>query len=178
MRARVGESIYGEGDDDLAAVVLDMCRKRGLTAAVAESCTGGMLGARITAIPGSSDVMRGGVIAYDNGVKHDLLGVEESMLREHGAVSEQVVRHMASAVRSVAKANVGMAITGIAGPSGGTDEKPVGTVWIATDVEGDVQPRLLRLWGDRDEIRQRSAQWTLELLRQRLLAATAVQAAT
>jgi len=168
LYATVGDAIYGRGDDDLAAIVLQLMRERGLTVAVAESCTGGLLGARITAIPGSSDVMRGGVIAYDNSVKRSLLGVDESTLWEHGAVSEEVARHMATAVRGVAKANVGLAITGVAGPSGGTPEKPVGTVWIAVDLEGSVQAKRLNLWGDREEIRQRSAQWTLELLRQRL----------
>jgi len=168
LRAAVGDAIYGEGDDDLAAIVLQMLRERGLTVAVAESCTGGLLGARITAIPGSSDVMRGGIIAYDNSVKRSLLGVEDAVLWEKGAVSEEVARHMATAIRGVAKANVGLAITGIAGPSGGTPEKPVGTVWIAADVEGAVDAKRLNLWGDRDEVRQRSAQWTLELLRQRL----------
>jgi nicotinamide-nucleotide amidase len=168
LRGRIGEAVYGEADTDLAAVVLELCRARGLTVAVAESCTGGLLGARLTAIPGSSDVVRGGVIAYGNGVKQDLLGVEADVLQSYGAVSEEVVRHMATAARGVAKANVGLAITGIAGPGGGTEAKPVGTVWIAVDIEGDVQPRLLRLWGDRDEIRQRSAQWTLDLLRQQL----------
>jgi len=168
LRERVGESIYGAADADLAAVVLEMCRVRGLTIAVAESCTGGLLGARLTAIPGSSDVVRGGVIAYHNDVKRDSLGVTEQLLTEHGAVSEAVVRQMAVGARAFASASIGLAITGVAGPGGGSDEKPVGTVWIALDIEGDVQPRLLRLWGDRDEIRQRSAQWTLELLRQRL----------
>lgn len=169
LRAAVGEWIYGENEEDLAALVLDLCRARGLTVAVAESCTGGLLGARLTAIPGSSDVVRGGVIAYANDVKTGLLGVEESTLREHGAVSEEVARHMATAIRGVAKANVGMAITGVAGPGGGTAEKPVGTVWIAVDVEGKVEARLLRMWGDRDEVRQRSAQWTMELLRKSLV---------
>jgi nicotinamide-nucleotide amidase len=172
LRASVGEWIYGEQEDDLAAVVLDICRARGLTIGVAESCTGGLLGARLTAIPGSSDVVRGGVIAYDNDVKRKLLGVDEEALRAHGAVSEQVVRQMATGTRSVVSASVGLAITGVAGPGGGSDEKPVGTVWIAADIQGDVQPRLLRLWGDREEIRARSAQWTLELLRQRLVAST------
>jgi nicotinamide-nucleotide amidase len=168
LRSAVGQAIYGEGDDDLAAIVLESMRRRSLTVAVAESCTGGLLGARLTAIPGSSDVVRGGVIAYDNSVKRELLGVEESMLREHGAVSEEVARHMATAIRGVARAAVGLAITGVAGPSGGTPDKPVGTVWIAADIEGRVDARRLNLWGDRDEIRQRSAQWTMELLRQSL----------
>jgi len=169
LRAHVGQWIYGEQDDDLAAVVLDLCRARGLTIGVAESCTGGLLGARLTAIPGSSDVVLGGVIAYHDDVKRKILGVDDSTLRAHGAVSEEVVRQMAGGARNVAAANVGLAITGVAGPSGGSVEKPVGTVWIAADVRGDVQPRLLRLWGDREEIRARSAQWTLELLRQRLI---------
>ena len=169
LRARVGESIYGEGDDDLASVVLDLCRKRGLTIGVAESCTGGLLGGRLTAIPGSSDVVLGGVIAYANLVKEELLGVEDTAIREFGAVSEEVVApHGDCGARKSAKASVGLAITGVAGPGGGTEEKPVGTVWIAVDTNGDVETRLLRMWGDRDEIRQRAAQWTMEMLRQRL----------
>jgi len=169
LRSRVGESIYGEGDEDLAAVVLELCRKRGLTIGVAESCTGGLLGARLTAIPGSSDVVHGGIIAYANDVKTNQLGVDDSLIAQHGAVSEEVVRAMAAGARKAVQADIGLAITGVAGPGGGTDEKPVGTVWIAVDVKGDTQPRLLRMWGDRDEIRQRVAQWTMELLRQRLL---------
>lgn len=169
LRECVGESIYGEGDADLAAVILELCRARKLTIGVAESCTGGLLGARLTAIAGSSDVVLGGVIAYHNSVKSTLLGVEESALREHGAVSEPVVRQMAAGARRAVGSDVGMAITGVAGPGGGTPEKPVGTVWVAVDVRGEVKTRLLRMWGDRDEIRQRSAQWTLELLRQQLV---------
>jgi nicotinamide-nucleotide amidase len=168
LRARVGRAVYGEDDIDLAAVVLDACRGRKLTIAVAESCTGGLLGARLTAIPGSSDVVLGGVIAYSNSVKRDVLGVREESLREHGAVSEPVVREMAAGARRVTGATIGLAITGVAGPSGGTPEKPVGTVWIAADVDGKTHAQLHTLWGDRDEIRQRSAQWTMELLRQRL----------
>lgn len=169
LRARLASNIYGEGDADLAAIVLDLCRARGLTIGVAESCTGGLLGGRLTAIAGSSDVVLGGVIAYHNSVKQSLLGVEEQALREHGAVSEAVVRQMASGARRATRASVGLAITGVAGPGGRSPEKPVGTVWIAADIDGEVHARLLHLWGDREEIRQRAAQWTLELLRQRLL---------
>lgn len=168
LRDRVGRSIYGENDDDLAAVVLGLCRSRGLTIGLAESCTGGLLGARLTAIPGSSDVICGGVVAYHNDLKIHLLGVDAGVLREHGAVSEPVVRQMAAGARRVSGADVGMAITGIAGPGGGTEKKPVGLVWVAVDMHGDVRTRELRLWGDRDEIRQRSAQWTMELLRHTL----------
>jgi nicotinamide-nucleotide amidase len=168
LHAVLGDAIYGEDDADLAAVALDLCRARGLTIAVAESCTGGLLGARLTAIPGSSDVVLGGVIAYANAVKTALLGVPEQMLRDHGAVSEPVVRAMASGARAATGARVGLAITGVAGPGGGTEEKPVGTVWIATDVDGEIDARRTRLIGDRAEVRQRAAQAVLEMLRRRL----------
>jgi nicotinamide-nucleotide amidase len=168
LRERAGQWIYGENDDDLAAIVLELCRARGLTIGVGESCTGGLLGGRLTAIPGSSDVVRGGIIAYDNAVKRGLLGVSESSLAAHGAVSEEVVREMAAGARRATGARVGLAITGIAGPSGGTPEKPVGTVWVAADVDGDITTRLHRLWGDRTEIRERAAQWTLDLFRGRI----------
>jgi nicotinamide-nucleotide amidase len=175
LKDRIGTSVYGEGDADLAAVVLDMCRRAGLRLAVGESCTGGLVGARLTAIPGSSDVVVGGVIAYHNDVKVAMLGVDPADLATHGAVSEPVVRQMAAGARSATRAHVGLAVTGIAGPSGGTPEKPVGTVWIAADVEGAVRSVGLRLWGDRDEIRRRSAQAVLDLARRVLLARQPVQ---
>jgi nicotinamide-nucleotide amidase len=170
LRSALGDAIYGEGETDLAAVVLDLCRARGFSIGVAESCTGGMLGERLTAIPGSSDVVRGGVIAYANEVKRTLLGVSEAMLGRHGAVSEPVVCAMASGARRVLDVDAALAITGIAGPGGGSADKPVGTVWLALDLRGEVKAVLLRLWGDRTEIRQRSAQGALELLRRALIA--------
>jgi len=168
LRDLLGASIYAEQDTDLAAVVLDMCRTRGLTIGIAESCTGGLLGARITAIPGSSDVMLGGVIAYHDDVKRNQLGVAAADIAQHGAVSEPVVRQMASGVRRITGARIGMGITGVAGPGGGTPEKPVGTVWIAVDIDGDVETHLLKLWGDREEIRYRAAQAVLDLTRRKL----------
>jgi nicotinamide-nucleotide amidase len=167
---RVGRHAYGEGDADIAASVLELCRARGFRVAVAESCTGGMLGQRLTAIAGSSDVMTGGVIAYDNSVKGRFLGVPREMLATHGAVSEQVARHMASAARTAFDANIGFGITGVAGPGGGTPEKPVGTVWIALDLEGDNRAQKLVLIGDRAEIRYRATQAALDMLRRALLA--------
>jgi nicotinamide-nucleotide amidase len=178
LKDRIGISIYGEGDADLAAVVLDMCRLAGLRVAVGESCTGGLVGARLTAIPGSSDVVVGGVIAYGNELKVTLLGVDPADMAAHGAVSEQVVRQMASGARSATRAQVGLAVTGIAGPTGGTPDKPVGTVWIAADVEGDIRSAGLRLWGDRDEIRRRSAQAVLDVARRALLARQTEQSST
>jgi len=168
LRERAGDHAYGEGDADLAAIVLEKCRAQHATLAVAESCTGGLLGARLTAIPGSSDVLLGGVIAYANDVKQQLLGVRQDDLAAHGAVSEAVVRQMATGIRERTRATIGMAVTGVAGPSGGTPEKPVGTVWIATDIDGKVDARLLRLIGDRAEIRFRATQSVLEMVRRAL----------
>jgi nicotinamide-nucleotide amidase len=172
IRTVMRDAIYGENDSDLAAVVLAACRARHVTLGLAESCTGGMLGARLTAVPGSSDVVYGGVIAYHDSLKRSLLDVPEELLREHGAVSEPVVRAMASGARTVAKVDAALAITGVAGPGGGTDAKPVGTVWIAMDFKGDVESRRLNLWGDRDEVRRRAAQAAMELLRRKLLGHT------
>jgi nicotinamide-nucleotide amidase len=167
LRDVIGRFVYAEGADDLAAVVLDLCRGQHVRLAVAESCTGGLLGARITAIPGSSEVFLGGVLAYDNSVKTKLLGVESSMIDAHGAVSEAVAAAMAAGVQTRLGSDVALAITGIAGPDGGTPEKPVGTVWIALS---GLRPetRGLRLIGDRAEIRQRAAQAALDLLRRNL----------
>lgn len=169
LRARVGPFAYGLDGDDLAAVVLDEARRRGYRIAVAESCTGGMLGARLTAVPGSSDVVLGGVIAYANDIKTRLLGVTETSIAAHGAVSEAVVRQMAGGARRATGAEIGIGITGIAGPGGGTPEKPVGTVWMAVDVNGTVVARRPVVIGDRDEIRRRAAQAALEMVRRALL---------
>ncbi len=173
LRAVVGDDAYGEGNADLAAVVLDACRTRGLSIAVGESCTGGLLGERLTNIPGSSDVFVGGVIAYANEIKTSLLGVPAAMIREHGAVSEPVVRAMAAGARNRTGAEVGIGITGVAGPDGGTPEKPVGTVWVGVDFAGEVRSVLLHSWGDRQEVRQRAAQAALNLVRRVLEAGPA-----
>ena len=170
LRTVIGEYQYGEDGEDLAAVVLELCLAHGLTIAVAESCTGGLLGARLTAIPGSSRTVRGGVIAYHDEVKTGLLGVPAALIGQHGAVSEPVVRAMATGARAAAGADAAFGITGIAGPGGGTPDKPVGTVWVSLDVRGEVEARQLRLIGDRAEIRARATQAALEMLRRRLVA--------
>ena len=164
LRERVGRWVYGEGDADLAAVCLEELRARGWRVAVAESCTGGGLGARFTAVPGASDVMLGGVIAYDNAVKVSVLGVSPATLTAVGAVSEEVAREMATGVRPRIGAEVGVSITGIAGPGGGTPEKPVGTVCLGLDLGGAVSAQRIVTIGDRQEIRQRSAQAALAKL--------------
>jgi nicotinamide-nucleotide amidase len=167
LRSRVSAYAYGEDDADLAAVVLERLRSLGLKLAVAESCTGGMLGERITSIPGSSDVFLGGIIAYHNDVKVKALGVRVEDIERHGAVSEPVALQMASGVRERTGADVGVSVTGIAGPGGGTPDKPVGLVWISVDVT-DAKARRFHVFGDRAEIRQRAAQAALEMVRRAL----------
>ena len=165
LHARAGKYIYGEDTTDLAAVVLDRLRELGLTLGLAESCTGGLLGARLTAIPGSSDVVRGGVIAYDNELKTRLLGVPPELIAEHGAVSEPVALHMARAVRDVARSDLGVGITGIAGPAGGTPAKPVGLVWVAVSHGSETRAFGRVYTGDREEIRLRATQTALDMIR-------------
>lgn len=169
LSARAGDSVYGEGESDLAALVLDGARSRGLRLAIAESCTGGLLGARLTAIPGSSDVFLGGVIAYDNEVKLELLGVPPALLEEHGAVSEPVARMMTEQVARRFGAGVTASVTGIAGPGGGSAAKPVGTVWIGCTLGGATETKRLLFPGARHEIRARAAQAALLLLYRRLM---------
>ena len=167
LRSVIDRYVYGEGAIDLASVVLELCRASGTRISVAESCTGGLLGARITAIPGSSDVFVGGVEAYENSAKVTLLGVDPAEIEAHGAVSEPVAIAMAQGVRTRLDTEISVSITGIAGPSGGTPDKPVGTVWIALDGQ---RPETLgvRLFGDRREIRERAAQAALDLIRRQL----------
>ena len=162
---RLGSRYYASDDGDLAAVLLEALGGAGHRLAVAESCTGGLVGERLTAIPGSSAVFIGGVVAYDDRVKEDVLGVPKAILEAHGAVSEAVASAMADGVATRFGTAAAVAVTGIAGPGGGTEEKPVGTVCIAGRV-GDAQRVVRRVIpGDREGIRQRSAQAALDLLR-------------
>jgi nicotinamide-nucleotide amidase len=169
IRERAGEHVYGEGDTDLAAVVLDRARRSGLSLAAAESCTGGLVGGRLTDVPGSSDVFAGGVVCYANRLKTELLGVPGDLIAAHGAVSEEVARAMAEGARPRLSADVTVSVTGIAGPAGGTPEKPVGTVWFAVASAGKTEAKRVIFLGSRREIRERAAQTALFLVYRRLL---------
>jgi len=169
LRRRAGENVYGEEDETLAAMVVNLLRQQHLTIGVAESCTGGLLGGRLTDVPGSSDVFHGGIIAYDNSVKVGQLGVAEELLQRHGAVSESVAEAMAEGVRQRLTVDVGVAVTGIAGPAGGTPEKPVGTVCLTVAGVGETYSRRAIFLGSRPEIRARAVQTALFMVRQRLL---------
>jgi nicotinamide-nucleotide amidase len=139
-------------------------RAAGLTLAVAESCTGGMLAAAVTSIAGSSDYFMGGVVAYHNDAKSALLGIPAELIAAEGAVSAAVAVAMADGVRARFGTGAGVGVTGIAGPGGGTPDKPVGTVWVAVSVGDDRFPHLLRLDGDRQQVREAAVAEALRLL--------------
>ncbi len=162
-------SVYAVGDDPLEAVVGRQLKQRQLWLATAESCTGGLVSHRITNVPGSSCYFRGGVIAYSNEVKLKLLGVPADVLRRYGAVSEPTVRAMATGAMRLLGADTAVAVSGIAGPGGGTRQKPVGLVFVAAAAGEEVVVERLRLLGDRRMIKERAAAAALDLLRRLLL---------
>jgi nicotinamide-nucleotide amidase len=165
-----GEHVYGEGDVDLAAVVLERARKAGISVGAAESCTGGLVGDRLTDIPGSSEVFIGAVVCYADRLKTELLDVAPALLQAHGAVSEEVARAMAEGAVRLLGVDLAVSVTGIAGPGGGTPDKPVGTVWFAVASATRTEARRVVFLGSRREIRERAAQTALYLLDRRLLA--------
>jgi nicotinamide-nucleotide amidase len=159
------EWLYGRDEHGVEEHVLDLCRARGYSLATAESCTGGLVAARLTSIPGSSDVVLGGVVAYANDVKQRELGVGEELLAEHGAVSAEVAAAMARGVRERLGADVAVSVTGVAGPGGGTAEKPVGLVYVHAEGPDGGLGREFSFPGDRVSIRARSVVFALHLVR-------------
>ena len=168
LRARAGEFVYGEGDADLAALVLQEARSRGLRVGVAESCTGGLIGERLTETAGSSDVFVGGVVCYENSLKISLLGVPPALVQSEGAVSEAMARAMAVGAIQRLGVDLAVSVTGIAGPGGGTEEKPVGTVWLGLAHGGEVTARRSLFPGNRQDIRRRASQAALFMMLERL----------
>jgi nicotinamide-nucleotide amidase len=170
VRERLGASIYAVGDEGLEETVGRLLRERGLTLAIAESCTGGRVGDRITDVPGSSAWFLLGTATYSNEAKTSVLGVSGQTLAQHGAVSTETAEEMAAGVRRIAGADVGLSTTGIAGPGGGTDDKPVGTICIGIAWEGGTWSRRYDLGArERDWIKATTAQTALDRLRRWLL---------
>ena len=168
VAAALGADCYGRDAETLELVVGRRLLARGLTLAVAESCTGGLLGHRLTNVPGSSAYFERGVLVYSNRAKQELLGVPDEVLRAHGAVSAACAEAMARGIVERAGAACGLAITGIAGPDGGTPAKPVGTVFVGLALDGAVTSRHLRLAGDRARVKWQSTQVALDMLRRAL----------
>jgi nicotinamide-nucleotide amidase len=169
LRARIAEYVYGEADDTMEGVVGRLLRERGWTIAVAESCTAGLIAHRITNVPGSSDYFLEGAVCYSNAAKRTLLGVRAATLAAHGAVSEETAREMAEGVRRLAGSDLGLATTGIAGPGGGTPEKPVGTVCVSLASPDGAAARRYQLWGARDWVKLLASQLALDWVRRHAL---------
>jgi nicotinamide-nucleotide amidase len=173
IRGKVEKSIFGVDDEELEEVVGRLLRERGMTIAIAESCTGGRIASRITEVSGSSSYFERGVVTYSNASKTSLLGVPSEMIAAHGAVSEEVAIAMAEGIRRAAGTSIGISTTGIAGPTGGTPEKPVGLVYVGyADLEGTFALKF-RFGEGRDRVMERATAAALELLRRRLLAVQA-----
>lgn len=166
---KLGTNVYGFDEETLESVVGKLLKDQGKTLAVAESCTGGLVGHTITRVAGSSDYFVGGVVAYSNDLKESLAGVDGESLRQHGAVSAETARALAEGVRRVTGADIGVSVTGIAGPSGGSKEKPVGTVYFGLATSGSVNDVLCYFSGDRWQIQEKSCHQALDLIRRSLL---------
>jgi nicotinamide-nucleotide amidase len=168
--ALLGEDVFSTDGHPLEQVVGDLLVERGLTIAVAESCTGGLITSRLTDIAGSSRYVQQAVVTYSNEAKTALLGVPAEMIAEHGAVSENVALAMADGIRSRAAVAVGLAVTGIAGPSGGTPQKPVGTVAVAAVTARATRSRVFRFSGEREQVKFQASQAALDMVRRMLIA--------
>ena len=167
--AAIGPNAYSTDGRQLEEIVGELLVARGLRIGVAESCTGGLITSRLTDVPGSSRYVDASIVTYSNDSKHDLLGVPSSLIDQHGAVSEPVAIAMADGIRRRAPADIGVGVTGIAGPSGGTPEKPVGTVVIAVATATDHRVRTFRFHGERAQVKFQAAQSALDMVRRMLL---------
>jgi nicotinamide-nucleotide amidase len=165
----LGDALFGTDDDTMESVVGKILVEQGKILVTAESCTGGLIGHKITTMPGSSNYFAGGVIAYSNDLKEKLLGLDPTLLEEHGAVSSEVARAMADGIRTKTGADIGVAVTGIAGPTGGTPEKPVGTVFIGFSTPDETIDIPCHFRGDRWQVQELTAVKSLDLVRRFLL---------
>ena len=164
----LGDVIFGKDEETLEEVVGQLLRSKGATISIAESCTGGLISHRLTNIPGSSDYLERSLVVYSDKAKKELLNVPASILKHHGAISQEVAECMAKGVKRISKTTFGLAITGIAGPTGGTPEKPVGTVFISLAHGRCFQTQKCSFYGDREQIKFMTSQYALDILRRYL----------
>ncbi len=169
VREKISGFVFAEGETTMEEVVGRALTEKRLTLAVAESCTGGLIGHRLTNVPGSSNYLKADLVTYSNESKIKVLGVREETLKRHGAVSEECVREMAAGARRVAGSDIAIATSGVAGPTGGTPERPVGTVCVAMAAEGDSASRRYQLWGNRDWVKLMTSQVALDWIRRHAL---------
>lgn len=165
VRRALGPWLFSEGDESMEETVGKLFISRGWTLAVAESCTGGLVAHRLTEVPGSSAYVDRGIVSYSNHAKEKLLGVPPEVLEKYGAVSLEVAQAMARGVKRRSRVDIGMGITGIAGPGGGSKSKPVGMVCMAIDGPHGLQGKAFQFWGNRTEIKFRSSQAALDMVR-------------
>jgi nicotinamide-nucleotide amidase len=166
----LGDIVFGKDEETMELVVGNLLRSAGATLALAESCTGGLITHRLTNVPGSSDYLERAFIVYSNRAKKELLTMPASLLSKHGAVSPEAAAHMAKAVKRLSKSTIGLAVTGIAGPGGGTAEKPVGTVFVALAHKRQITTYRHQFYGDREQIKNITSQYALDHLRKLLIA--------
>ncbi len=169
IREKLGDAVYGVDGQDMEEVVGALLKQRRLKLSVAESCTGGLIGARITNISGSSEYFERGVVAYSNSAKTEMLGVPKELIDRRGAVSREVAEAMAQGIRQAARTDMGLSVTGIAGPGGGTKEKPVGLVYISLSSAQGVKTDEHKFLGNREQIRIKASQMALDMVRRHLI---------
>ena len=169
VESTLGDYIYGHDRETMASVIGTLLQQKNMSLSVAESCTGGLISHLVTSVAGSSSYYLGGITSYANSMKEQYLGVESTLLEEKGAVSKEVAKGMAEGMRNSSRADISISITGIAGPGGGTDEKPVGTVYIGLAAEGHTEVKRFLFSGNRFEIQYTTAQTALNILRHYLL---------
>lgn len=165
IKSRFGDAIYSIDNKEMEEVVAELLMSNNLTISIAESCTGGLVSKKFTDIPGISEVFEGSVVSYSNNLKMEILGVSKETLENYGAVSNETAIEMAKGVRRIANTDIGLSITGIAGPDGGTPEKPIGLVYVAIAYENGVNSQELKLWGERSRIRNVASLHALDLVR-------------
>lgn len=169
IRSRLGDTVYSSENKNMEEVAADLLLQTGKTIAIAESCTGGLLSAKLTDIPGISKVFDRGIVSYSNTAKAEILGVKQETIDNFGAVSKETAIEMAAGVRNISHTDLGLSITGIAGPGGGTPEKPVGLVYVALATDKSVECKELKLWGSRSRIRNVTALHAFDMVRRCLI---------